>query len=478
MNGRLKPSNFSYGSNKSVYWKCNKCQNSYSMRIANRTLLNMGCPYCAGKKIKEGFNDISTTNSDLCDEWDYSRNSILPTEVSKGSDKKVWWKCSKCGNSWCATISSRNRSGCPYCSGRKVKAGYNDLFTTHSKLCNEWDYSKNTIMPTDVTNGSNKKVWWKCNICGGSWYAVISSRLKNGCPYCGGKKVNVGFNDLLTTHIELCKEWDYSKNTLLPTEVSRGSMKKVWWKCSKCGNSWCATVGSRSKSGCPYCSGKKVKAGYNDLLTTHSELCKEWDYSMNTILPTEVSKGSEKKVWWKCSKCGNGWCATVNSRIKSGCPYCAGVKVKAGFNDLITTHSELCKEWDYSMNTILPTEVSMGSNKKVWWKCSKCGNNWYASVTKRRITGCPYCAGTTVKTGFNDLLTTHGELCQEWDYSKNVILPTEVSKGSTKKIWWKCSVCGGSWNAVIYSRTNPKHKTGCPYCAGKIPHTIENDVTM
>ena len=54
------------------------------------------------------------------------------------SNKRVWWKC-KGGHEWSGLIVNRTRkdkadSGCPYCSGRKVLAGYNDLTTTHSGI--------------------------------------------------------------------------------------------------------------------------------------------------------------------------------------------------------------------------------------------------------------------------------------------------------------------------------------------------------
>jgi len=41
-------------------------------------------------------------------------------------------------------------------------------------------------MPSLLTDGSNKKVWWKCKDCGLEWEAVIANRAKGKCkcPYC------------------------------------------------------------------------------------------------------------------------------------------------------------------------------------------------------------------------------------------------------------------------------------------------------
>ena len=58
------------------------------------------------------------------------------------------------------------------------------------------------------------------------------------------------------------------------------------------------------------------------------------------------------------------------------------------------------------INKIKPTEVSIGSHKKVIWRCEK-GHEWEAAVKSRTInkTGCPYCSHNKVLVGFNDLAT-------------------------------------------------------------------------
>ena len=70
----------------------------------------------------------------------------------------------------------------------------------------------------------------------------------------------MGRNDLATTHPDLAKEWHPTKNApLTPQQIITGMGKKIWWKCSKCGYEWSATIVHRkfSHSGCPKCSAKK-----------------------------------------------------------------------------------------------------------------------------------------------------------------------------------------------------------------------------
>ena len=180
---------------------------------------------------------------------------MTPTSVLPNSSKKVWWKCSK-GHEWQATIGSRNNgNGCPYCSGRVAVKGENDLQAINPTLTKEWDYEKNKgLTPVDITPNSHKKVWWKCSN-GHEWQAAISDRNRGrGCPYCSNKKVLLGYNDLATTNPEIAAEWHPTKNgDLLPTMVSSGSHKKVWWKC-KNGHEWQSKIEKRKAgSGCPVC---------------------------------------------------------------------------------------------------------------------------------------------------------------------------------------------------------------------------------
>ena len=129
---------------------------------------------------------MQTANPTLAKEWNYEKNNALThTDVTTGSNKKVWWKC-KNGHEWQAYICHRNKgSGCPYCSGKKVLKGYNDLQTVSPSLAEEWNYEKNNeLSPADVTQNSNKRVWWKCSE-GHEWEATINNRSRgNRCPIC------------------------------------------------------------------------------------------------------------------------------------------------------------------------------------------------------------------------------------------------------------------------------------------------------
>ena len=142
----------------------------------------------AEKKEKQYVSD----NAQLIAEWDWEQNRLSglnPTLLSTGSKQKVWWICSH-GHHWQSVVFNRTKgSGCPYCAGRKVLIGFNDLQTANPSLAAEWNYEKNdSLKPEGVTAHSGIKVWWKCSE-GHEWQAIIAGRNSGcGCPKCAGKK--------------------------------------------------------------------------------------------------------------------------------------------------------------------------------------------------------------------------------------------------------------------------------------------------
>ncbi|MHB1844448.1 MAG: zinc-ribbon domain-containing protein [Deltaproteobacteria bacterium] len=283
----------------------------------------------------------------------------------------------------------------------------------------------------------------------------------------------MGESDLQSRFPAIAAEWHPEKNgDLLPTGVSVGSNKKVWWRCTD-GHEWGAAVVSRTRlqSGCPACSGRVPIVGRSDLATTHPELTHEWHPTKNVgITPTHVSAGSNKKVWWRCSTpgCHYAWLATVAHRSlgQRGCPLCVNQVTIQGKNDLASTQPNLAADWHPDRNGDLqPTKVSAGSGRKVWWRCSTCQYVWRTRVVDRAICGhrCPACIGQVVSLGRNDLATTHPELAAEWHPDRNGdLVPSQISAGSGKKVWWRCSTCQYVWPAIVGSRA--RNERGCPAC--------------
>ncbi len=391
----IKLCDLSIGSGKVVWWKC-KRGHEWRTSVLNRKH-GRGCPYCSGRRVIVGENDLQTVNPKLAEEFDSERNiGINLLDLKPGSTVKVWWKCKE-GHKWQARVSERTRGrGCPFCAGKRVVIGRNDLKTLFPEIAKEFAPDMNPgIRLEDLSYGSTKKIFWKCD-SGHVWRtAVLNRTWGKGCPYCAGNKAISGKTDLQTVNPELAKEFDKEKNgDIKINEITSKSTIKYWWKC-EAGHNWQASVANRSKGrGCPYCSGKRAILGVTDLRTTNPELVEEFDFDKNkTIRIEELTAGSEKKVWWRCKE-GHGWLTIVALRAKGArCPYCAGTKTIVGKNDLKTLFPELAAEFDVEKNRRIRLEdISIGSERKVWWKCSE-GHSWKAIVNSRtRGNGCPLCS--------------------------------------------------------------------------------------
>lgn len=199
-------------------------------------------------------------------------------------------------------------------------------------------------------------------------------------------------------------------------------------------------------------------------------LLREWDAARNGgLTPSDVSFGSHQKVWWQCSK-GHSWQAKVYSRSAgSGCPYCTGRK-EVPENSLAVQVPSLEAEWDAEKNAPLKfADLTIGSHKKVWWRCP--AGHSYDSVVKSRVlgTGCPVCAGRVVLPDENSLAARYPALVAEWDTEKNApLLPTLVAPGTVRKAWWRCPK-GHSYRAAISSRAGGG--TGLPILRRAKGHT-------
>lgn len=330
----LDPSQLTPSSRQKVWWRCKK---GHQWQATPQVRASMGhnCPYCACQLVNPGETDLATWYPDKATMWDQEKNAPrTPDQVTPGSRAKAWWLCER-GHSWQARISSvvLDGCGCPYCAGMKAIRGETDLATRLPQIAQLWDPEKNLpLTPQQVTPGSKIKAWWRCSK-GHSWQTSIHSVALDGsgCPYCAGVKAIPGETDLVTLCPEIALQWDREKNgDLDPRTVTPASHEKVWWNCDL-GHSWQAAPYSRTReksAGCPYCTGRRVLPGFNDLATKKPGLAEQWYQPLNGDLkPTDVTLGSNKKVWWRCRE-HHVWQAFIYARTKrngTDCPVCAGV---------------------------------------------------------------------------------------------------------------------------------------------------------
>jgi hypothetical protein len=321
-------------------------------------------------------------------------------------------------------------------------------------------------------SSSNKVVWWG-RICRGRWHewpsAVLTRSVRGAqCGVCSGKHVMVGENDLATAHPNLALQWHPTLNgSLTPQAVTAGSSKRAWWLCDR-GHHFESKIASRAitGNGCRYCADQAIWPGETDMASTEPWMTERWHPTLNgDVTPNDVMAQSNRMAWWIC-ELGHAYDNRCD-RIFLGdtCPYCSGRRVLPGFNDIATTHPDLATRWHPTKNgDFTPTDVSAGSDKRVWWVCDIGHAYDIAISTAASGVGCGTCSGHRVLPGFNDLASLDPEVAAEWHPTKNGdLLTTQVALFSQKDAWWLGEHCGHAWKVRINARTG-RDRNGCPKC--------------
>jgi len=267
---------------------------------------------------------------------------------------------------------------------------------------------------------------------------------------------------------EVAEEWHPTRNgTVTPFNVRKSSRKKVWWKCDAAGDhEWEAIPESRTRlgTGCPFCAGQRVSIS-NSLQKLFPEVAGQWHPTRNgRDIPSGVTAGTGRAVWWLCPAANDHeWQAPVSRRTRSGrgCPFCAGQRVCLS-NSLAAVRPDLAAEWHPTKNgELTPSMIVPFTERKVWWKCpAGPDHEWEMAPHVRK--GCPFCRGRR-SSETNSIAVTEPEWAMEWHPTKNgALTPSEVARGSTRNVWWKCSKGPDhEW------RSSPSSRRGCPFCAGQ-----------
>lgn len=330
-------------SNKKVWW-VDSFGHEWETTPDKRTSRSQGCPVCSGVQRLEGFNDLETKYPLLFKEWS-PKNTLLPNDPMVRGESKILW-IGECGHEWVAVLEYRKAgSGCHICSNNAVQKGVNSFDVSYPELLKEWDFDKNVnISPYDFSSGMHTKVWW-IGLCEHSWIASINHRTSGkGCAVCAGKQLQKGINDLKAVNPTLANEFHPTKNrNVEASDVIANSHTKVWW-IGSCLHEWQADPHHRMTGvGCPFCAGKQILPGYNDLPSLFPATASEWNHTLNGILePGDFTSFSGKKVWWRCSQ-NHEYQATIVSRTRnnSGCAKCIQAstsKIQQAFHKALKSH--------------------------------------------------------------------------------------------------------------------------------------------
>ncbi len=479
-NGELHPKDLSYGSGKTVWWRCeNDPSHEWQAKICARTkrINPTGCPYCKGNRLIADQNSLAAKSPLIAKEWHPELNKHLtPSEVRNGSAQKVLWLC-PAGHSYQAQIGNRtkrvNPSGCPYCTN-KLATELTSLAGIATELLKEWDEEKNgDLDPKKILAGSHKKAWWRC-AKNHSWNAVIKSRVQGaGCPYCS--------NQSSTPEVRILAELQSIFDKVVSRHKERGLEVDIFLKNLSIGIEYDGSYYHKNKIDRDFAKNSALKElGIRLIRVREAPLTplSEFDICVNQkgLTKNDINQLVRRIL----DAAGGSICDEtignalhyqrqsefVNEKLFKS--YIACFPSPLPGNALEFTHPKIAGEWHPSKNHPLsPKNFTPGSNEKIWWICPK--NHEYRTNIISRTTGhgCPICSGNIVDER-NSLSNTHPALAQEWHPEKNgEFSPDQISRGSTKKAWWKCKVCNHEWQAVIYNRAKKTNPSGCPSCWSK-----------
>ncbi len=360
-------------------------------------------------------------NKELMKEWDWEKNKDLdPNKLTVGSNKKVWWKCKKYGHNWSSKIANRTflKRGCPVCANQIIIKGKNDLATTHPQLAKEWHPTKNLpLTPYNVPYGTRKKVWWICPK-GHEYQASILHRAHGtNCPICNnGRQTSFAEQAVL-----------YYVKQIYPDAINR--YKDIFTNGMELDIYIPSIQTAIEYDGVFYHKQHKLK---REMLKY--EICKKNDIKLIRIKEANIHKNPElketadfvyhipglgdtkealdraiftllysliPKPYYNLDKLSN------STNYISNNPYKLNIDINTERdkykirdymtdlkkNSLADLRPDLVKEWHPTKNGhFTPNMVSLGSDRKAWWLCKICGNEWETSVSHRVAgTGCPKC---------------------------------------------------------------------------------------
>jgi len=414
-----------------------------------------------------------------------------------GSDKIFWWRCPKNPDHiWEQSVSNitNNVNICKQCpkvmtqtmienEKNFIKDIRPDLYKCIYREKNKDEYSDDEL--NYLTCGSNKIIWWKCNVNPNHvWKQMVNSIINsiNICQFCsknthGNINININTmkiaetssNFLRDKHPEIFKCIYKEKNIDKYSELELynlkcGSDKIITWTCNVDSNhSWEKSVydSTRSKFSCPHCFKPVTRTSKNKVKNI-----KTGNYQYSEIFLRKY--GDIPK--------------DLNSRLLKD-------RYPEVFSQILRTNHTTpllgIVQNNYTEEEI--NKLSYGSGQNLWWKCESniCGCHIWESTVDERVgcykngTICPFC--DTRKICPHTSIMSIPMLANEFYHELNPgINPYTISHGSNIPIKWKCSnhkTCEEHiWVVSSHSRTNTV--SSCPYCTHHENHVCPCDTFM
>lgn len=428
-------------------------------------------------------NSIEYKRPWMLAEWNYCINPD-PSTVRASSSEYFSWTCMFCGNSWEAKANCHTKPGCSECRKKMIsrrrsipKPGQSLADIYPELVKSEWDYNENTKSPKCIFPHARYYAHWICSECGFPYQAWVYNRTcqGSGCPECKKKKVGLANStpgegeSLQEVAPELAKEWHPTKNgDLTPSDVYANSGIPVWWL-GDCGHEYDMDPCHRMQgNGCPFCAGKRVLVGFNDLQTNYPEIASEWDENdPSGLTPTTVTQFSGKELQFICDTHGPYKKKVITrTLLGEGCPECAKEKrnqrIALVGQNFKKTHDQFVEEVAEKNPTMKILGKYVDAKHPVKSICTKCNTVAMRFPGNLLHGGCVTCMQEDMRMSEDEFKKRLARA------NPDVKLVGEYTMASEKALF-KCVKCGYRWRTV---GTSVLRGSGCSKCCNGMGASI------
>lgn len=476
---KLGPEYFTTGSDKKVFWICNKCKLSYEAVIHNRFFAKTKCSYCAGMKASK-FNNLKVLYPSVAKTFHLVKNNTSPELIVAGSHKKYWWICeNKKHHIYQATVYDRTQkkykkkgsgftlgTNCPFCSGRQVWPGesFGDYYP---HLIKELDHKQDENFNIfKISIGSDRRANWVC-YRGHKWRAGLNHRARGtGCPRCKKPytkeqlrifaEISYIFNDAVMEYERLDV---YSKQFKLAFEYDGDYWHKNKLKKDIAKNAFWRKRGVKII---------RFRENLKKLEPNDVEFTKKVGYPLEKKIINQALE-NVRKLFYKDKIIKS----LINKYIKRK-DFVNDKKYKFLLNRLpfpmfnktfAAKKPKLSKFWNYEKNYPLkPDEVSAFLPEVIYFKCDK-GHEFKRRlnhISGKKFKGCPICSGKVIikENSFAAKYPKLVNLLERKKNKKDILF--KIGPTSAKMIWWKClkNKDHSHYRRAVNKAKNPS----CPYC--------------
>lgn len=386
-------------------------------------------------------------------------------------NRKLWWQCKEHEDHvFDATPGNILMGrGCPYCSNKRVKSGFNDIQSQYPELMKEWDWEENTINPSTISYGTNQIVHWKCKY-GHKWTAPINQRTTNhtGCPKC-----NCNHTSFIEYFIYFACCAIFGENEVFHRDTRLGIEIDIF----------VPKYGFGIEPGSWFYHENKVEQDFSK-----RQLCRQHGITLYIIYDSFPHIDNSKGIYpWGCYHIEGqlrnkknrtalinilydivsnykripdniSWEMIQEQADKASHSKCLQI------DSLSARRPELLCEWDYEKNIFMPEEITPSNNSiDIWWTCDK--GHSYQKTAMNKTPGCDICSERLIIPGINHISDVIENINEIWDVeansNKKLLLENigAEKRNHAKQLHFVCPHCGHRFHepCLFYYMENVLH---------------------